>query len=76
MDDTLVLTGEADTRAYNDVMDLAKRLHAQVPNLSWCWAGVAAHSVATATRDTQQQRDLLFLHDIYDVLHRLTQRHC
>ncbi|KAK9917424.1 hypothetical protein WJX75_004226 [Coccomyxa subellipsoidea] len=30
MDDTLVLTGEADTRAYNDVMDLAKRLHAQI----------------------------------------------
>lgn len=30
MDDTLVLTGDADTRAYTDAMNLARRLHAQV----------------------------------------------
>lgn len=34
MDDTLVLTGEADARAYGDVMDLAQRLHEQVRILS------------------------------------------
>ena len=30
MDDTLVLTGEADARAYSDVMKLATQLHEQV----------------------------------------------
>ncbi len=30
MDDTLVLTGDADLRAYTDVVALAKRLHEQV----------------------------------------------
>lgn len=40
MDDTLVLTGEADARAYSDVMKLATQLHEQVngpqlPLLSW-----------------------------------------
>ena len=30
MDDTLVMTGDADLKAYADVVALAKRLHAQV----------------------------------------------
>ena len=30
MDDTLVLTGDADLQAYTDVVALAKRLHEQV----------------------------------------------
>ena len=30
MDDTLVMTGDADLKAYTDVVALAKQLHAQV----------------------------------------------
>ena len=30
MDDTLVMTGDADVKAYSDVVKLAKELHAQV----------------------------------------------
>lgn len=30
MDDTLVMTGDADVKAYGDVVALAKELHAQV----------------------------------------------
>ncbi len=30
MDDTLVMTGDADLKAYIDVVTLAKQLHAQV----------------------------------------------
>ena len=30
MDDTLVMTGDADLKAYNDVVRLAKRLHERV----------------------------------------------